>query len=153
MTQKIGTSGKKAFRRTFNLNRIKRDISYSPYEICELLGVHKNTVHMWLKEGLCRIDKIRPYLIHGSDLYTFLKERQEKRSQPCTPNEIYCMKCRKPQPVWENIVDIIIYNTKKLMLHGLCSFCNSTVKRLGTVSQIDSYQKQFIIQTVGQRHN
>lgn len=120
MTQKIGTSGKKALKRKFNLNRIKRDMSYSPHEICELLGVHKNTVHMWLKEGLHRIDKIRPYLIHGSNLYAFLKARQEKRYKSCAPNEMYCMKCRKPLPVWENIVDVIIYNAKKVMLHGLC---------------------------------
>lgn len=145
-------SGKKAFRRKFNLNRIKRDISYSSYEICELLGVHKNTVHLWLKEGLRRIDKIRPHLIHGSDLYAFLEARQEKRHQSCASNEMYCVKCHKPQPVWEKVVDIVLYNKKQLMLQGLCSFCNSSIKRLGSVSQMENYHKQFVIQAIVQRH-
>lgn len=153
MTQKISKyPRKKAFKRKFDLRRIKRDMSYSPQEICELLGSHKNTVHMWLKGGLRRIDKERPYLIHGSDLYAFLEARQKKKHRSCALNEMYCVKCHKPQLAWENVVDVIIYNAKQLMLRGLCAFCQNTINKLGSVSQMSNYQKLFIVQTIVQRH-
>ena len=92
-------------------------MSYSPSEISSVLNVHKNTIHHWLKEGLPKLD-----------------------------NEIYCLKCKQPRKVWENVVDLIIYNDKQLMIQGLCAICTNKVNKLGTTKQIDNYKKQFVVQ-------
>jgi len=51
-----------------NPRRVKIHRSYSVEEMSRLLGVHKNTVRNWLKNGLEPIDDQRPTLIRGSDL-------------------------------------------------------------------------------------
>lgn len=136
---------KKTFKRNFDLRRIKRDMTYSPTEISEVLKVHKNTVHHWLKEGLPKLDNQKPYLIHGRDLYVFLKLRKQKKHKKCQPNEGYCVKCQKPQRIWENAVDLFIYNDKQLMIQGLCAICSTKVNRLGSVRHIDDYKNRFVV--------
>lgn len=121
-------------------------MSYSPSEISSVLGAHKNTIHHWLKEGLSKLDNQKPYLIHGRDLHTFLQQRKQNRHKKCQPNEIYCLKCKQPRKVWENVVDLIVYNDKQLMIQGLCAICAHKVNKLGTTKQIDNYKKQFVVQ-------
>ena len=137
---------KKTFKRNFDLRRIKRDMSYSPLEISDVLGVHKNTIHHWLKEGLPKLDNQKPYLIHGHELYAFLQQRKQIKRKKCQANEIYCVKCKLPREVWENVVDLIIYNDKQLMIQGLCAICANKVNKLGTTKQINNYKKQFVVQ-------
>ena len=145
MSTRVQAKRKKTFKRNFDLRRIKRDMTYSPQEIKEVLGVHKNTVHHWLKDGLPKLDDHKPYLIHGRNLYEFLKQRKQKKHKKCQPNEMYCFKCQKPQQIWENVVDLVRYNDKQLMIKGLCAVCLSNINRLGSVRYIDDYKKQFVV--------
>ena len=62
--------------RTPNHRLVKVHRSYSVEEISSLLGVHKNTVRAWLKQGLPPIDGRRPTLVHGPTLIRLLKDRR-----------------------------------------------------------------------------
>ena len=54
--------------RRIDLRVIKLHRSYSVGEAAEALGVHKNTVANWLRQGLQPIDKVRQILIHGDGI-------------------------------------------------------------------------------------
>lgn len=139
----------KAFKRKIDIRRIKKDISYSPSEICELLGVHKNTIYQWFKAGLPKLDNQKPYLVRGYDLYDFLQ--QKRKGRKCLPHEFYCFKCKVPRAAWENVVDLIKYNDKQLMIQGLCTICDTKVNKLGSVRRMEEHKKHFFVQEVRQR--
>jgi excisionase family DNA binding protein len=77
--------------------RAKSLRSYAIDEAARVIGVHRNTVRHWIKNGLPVLDDRRPALILGSDLKGFLARQRKARRQPCQPGEIFCVKCRKPQ--------------------------------------------------------
>lgn len=140
---------KKAFKRKVDMRRIKKDMSYFLSEVCELLCVHKRTVYQWLKTGLPKVDNQKPYLVRGRDLYDFLK--QKRKGQKCQPHEFYCFKCKGPQSAWENIVDLMQYNDKQLMIQGLCAVCGTKVNKLGFVRRKEGYEKLFVVLELRQR--
>lgn len=143
---------KKAFKRNFDLRRIKRKCSYTLQEITELFGVHKNTIYLWMKQNLETIDGQKPYLIHGEELYRFLKKKQQSHKRSCKPNEFYCCKCRKPQFSWENVVDLAIFNKKQLVIKGICAICSTAITKLGAVKKIEEYESCFVVLALQQRH-
>ena len=51
--------------RRVNPNLVKRNRSYTASELAARLGVHKNTVRHWQRDGLAAIDGGRPTLFHG----------------------------------------------------------------------------------------
>lgn len=135
-------------RRTFNTRLIRANLSYSVQEIAELYGIHNNAVLRWIKNGLPVIDQSRPYLIYGADLESYLKKKQANRKHKCKPDEFFCFKCRLPRKAWGNMVDIEIRNENKLSLCGLCSACETIVRRAGSVKKLLEYQKIFTTQTI-----
>jgi len=142
----------KKYKRTFNPNLIKKDLSYTAKDIVDLLGVHIQTVRGWHKEGLKRIDDTQPYLFHGSHLKAFIKQRQAKRKHKCQSDEFYCFKCRKPKKAWENAVDLFIKNEKKLNIQGICSLCNSTLNKRDTVKNLKKIHSIFNVLKIHNKH-
>ena len=82
-------------RRRIRLAKSRR--SYTIAEAAELYGCHRNTVRMWLRLGLEPIERVKPFLIHGSALNAFHAKRRQDGKHPCNPGEIYCLPCRKPR--------------------------------------------------------
>lgn len=132
-------------KRCYDTRRIKREYSYTLQEIAKLYGIHKNAVRQWIKRGLQKIDKQKPLLIHGSALFSFLKAQQKKRKSTLNANEFYCLKCRVPRVAYENAVDIVIRNNTQLSIQGLCSECETPLRRVGRVSRIPDYEKAFFV--------
>lgn len=55
--------------------RIKENYSYTVQEIADLFEIIIATVRRWGRiEGLKRIPKVRPHLVHSSDLRCFLDQ-------------------------------------------------------------------------------
>ena len=139
-------------KRTYNTGRIKRDFSYSVQEASDLFKTHKNTVRQWIREGLPIIDTGKPYLIHGTDLFAFLKNRQKARKQTCQPHQLYCVKCRRPQSAWGNLADLTIKNEKLANLSALCGVCETPMNRIISRQKTANIGKIFIIQTLQEEH-
>ncbi len=139
-------------KRTYNLARIKNNLSYFVPEVCESLGVHKNTVRQWLKKGLPKNDAIKPLLIHGSELKAFLAAQQSARKQPCNPEQCYCFKCKQPRSVWSGVVDIHLCNSKVINIVGLCEHCERQINKRSSVNNIPQIANTFIIQAVHNSH-
>jgi excisionase family DNA binding protein len=109
--------------------RIKQSVSYDVAEAAKLLGVHRNTVRRWLKEGLTALDERRPILIHGSVLKAFLARRRQARRQTCHPGEFYCFRCRGPRAPWGGMADVSLRTTEVANLTALCACCETPMHR------------------------
>lgn len=115
--------------------RVKQGTTYEVAEVAKLLGIHRNTVRRWLKEGLGAIDDRRPLLIHGSALKAFLAKRRETRRHTCRPGEFYCFRCRVPRAPWGGTADLSFRNEKVARLAALCASCGTPMHR--TVRRAD----------------
>jgi hypothetical protein len=83
--------------RRIDPRRIKTHFSYTVEEAADALGVHKNTVRMWIKGGLAVADDRRPTVMSGAAIRAFLENRLKARKSPLKPGEFYCFRCREPK--------------------------------------------------------
>jgi hypothetical protein len=126
-----------------NLAKIHRN--YSVEEIAGLFSVHKNTVRMWIKDGLVTIDTKRPVLIKGSSLRDYLQSKRATAKRKCQPDEIYCVRCRVPQRPAENMAEYEAINANTGRLMGLCPCCNGIINKYFTVSQLEQIRGKLDI--------
>lgn len=133
-------------KRTYNVNRIKRDYPYRIEEIAKLLSVHKGTVRVWIRDGLPTTDRRRPTLIYGADLIDFLRKRQSGRKRKCQDHELPCFKCRAPCPALGKMADLTC-NGNRAQLTALCAECGTVMYKAVSVRDLQKYRKIFVIQT------
>jgi len=127
-------------KRKYNPQKIKQHWTYTIKEICEVYGTHSRTIQNWIsKGGLNPIEGTRkPYLIHGTTLSAFLREKRVKNKCKLLPDEFYCTRCktnRKSRPE-----DIKIITTGKKMGSdklsgrriGICEICGCPLHRFLT---------------------
>lgn len=119
-------------RRTRNppARRVKTGICYEVAEAAALLGVHRNTVRHWIRQGLRPLDDRRPLLIHGSELRRFLAERREHRRVTCGPGELYCLGCRKPRAPAGGATEIAPVTPRTAMVTAICGVCGALMHRM-----------------------
>ena len=85
-------------RRRVDPRRIKIHRSYTVEQLAQLLDCHKNSVRLWIKQGLDILDDgRRPLMIQGSVARQFLEEKRRSRRRRCLPHELYCLSCREPR--------------------------------------------------------
>ena len=142
----------KKYKRHFNTNLIKWNLSYSTQEIAELLGTTVNTVCAWYKTGLQKNDKNIPHLVFGRNLIEFLNYKNKKRKKKCEDGSFFCFKCQKIQTAWENSVDIEIMDAKRMRISGLCERCNSKVNKEFNTKKLNDCQKIFAVQVIRNKH-
>jgi hypothetical protein len=120
-----------------NPRLIKSHMTYTVDEAADTLDSHKNTVRLWLKQGLSTIDGKRPTLIYGADLIRFLTERRAKAKRPCGPNQIYCVRCRLAQIPAGNMADFTQLTATAGNLIGICPTCESLMYRRVALTNLD----------------
>lgn len=94
-----------------------------------MLGVHKNTVRNWLRQGLSTIDQRRPTLIMGRVLADYLRASRTKRKQRCGSGQIYCVKCRVPREPAGDMADYVPITPTSGNLRGICPVCDILIHR------------------------
>jgi len=112
-----------------NHRLVKTHRNYTVEEVADVFNIHKNTVRIWLKNGLDSIDQKRPILIHGKDLEEFLQKRRLKNRQTCKSGEFYCVRCRVPKPAAEGMAEYMPVNEKVGNLVAICPDCNAIMNR------------------------
>lgn len=125
-------------RHSVNARLVKIHRSYSVDEAARALAVHKNTVRDWIARGLPTIDRQRPTLILGRDLAEFLARRRSANKHPCAPGEIYCVRCRRPQPPAGGMADFEPVAATSGNLIGICPVCNALMYRRISLAKLDA---------------
>lgn len=116
-------------KRKIDARRIKIHRSYTISEAAERLGVHKNTVQLWLKSGLPHIREPRPILILGQDLKHFLIDRRQQGRKPCPIGHLFCLKCREPRRPAAQMLDYVPITLTSGNLKGICEVCDTFIYR------------------------
>lgn len=129
-----------------NPNRIKTLRSYSSEELARCLGVHKNTVRNWRREGLMPVDDARYPLFHGGTVREFLATRNARRKQPCPLGTIYCLRCRVPSEPALGMIDYIPLSQWGGNLRGICATCGGLMHRRVRQSEIGKVMPDCVVQ-------
>ena len=137
----------KKFRKKFNTRIIRKKQTYSTEEVALLLKVHQNTVHVWYKAGLRKIDLHKPHLVFGQDLIEFLNARNKDKKHPCELNELFCCKCQKPKKTQDNKVYIKVTKARTNIM-GWCEECGTKINKAISPHKIDFFKKIFTAQVV-----
>ncbi len=124
-------------KRYTNYRLIKIHRSYKVEEAADLLGIHKNTVRRWIKDGLAVIDEHHPMLIHGPGLVEFIKKLRTKNKQTCKLGELYCVRCRIPNFPAEGMAEYTPITEKFGNLSAICPNCDSIMNQRVSLARIE----------------
>ncbi len=118
-------------KHSYSLKPIRRDYTYSVYEIAEMYGIVSDTVFRWIRnEGLKRNEASRKYFVHGSELANFLERRNGKNKKPCNEGEMFCCKCRTPKTPKPKSLKPKKLANKTVRVYGRCSVCNTKMNKV-----------------------
>jgi len=130
-------------KRRYNPRLAKIHRSYTVEEVADLYKIHKNTVRIWIKNGLLTCDSKRPTLILGRHLRLFLQKQRKNNKRPCLPGTIYCVSCKEPQKAAGNMVDYLPTSDTRGRLIGICSCCDHIINQITSFSKLDQIRKNF----------
>ena len=128
-----------------NHRLVKIHRSYTVEEVAALLGVHKNTVRMWVKGGLALSDDQRPMLILGRQLIAYLQAKRVQNKRTCRPGELYCVRCREPRQPAGSIADYKPVTKTVGNLTALCPVCVSIMNRKISIAKLPLFQAEMDI--------
>jgi hypothetical protein len=137
----------------YNPNRVKVNRNYTYEELAAVYGVHKNTVAAWVKSGLPCLKEMRPYLILGVEARQYLQAQRQNKKQKCKPNELFCMRCKKPTRTAENFVEYLPLTATKGRLGGFCLTCEGVVNKFIGYASLEKYSLIFdLVKPKGLEH-
>ena len=134
--------------------KIKTHRPYTPYEAAQVLGVHRQTVIRWVKDqGLPADTSSKPWLIEGSDLRTFLGERQIRRKCKLALHMFYCFGCRDGRTAAAKMADYVQQTTTGGMLTAMCDACGTLMNKAVKWSDLEAIRAKLdvTIQTADAR--
>lgn len=108
---------------------VKIHRSYTASELAARLGLHKNTIRQWQREGLVAVDAGRPTLFQGAIVRAFLTSRNASRKRPCHPGTLYCFRCREPRRPALAKADYTELRPGNGNLRAICETCGSIMHR------------------------
>ncbi|MEO6360325.1 MAG: helix-turn-helix domain-containing protein [Sphingomicrobium sp.] len=125
---------------------VKLHWSYSIPELAARLGVHKNTVRHWQRDGLAPIDASRPVMFQGSIVRAFLAKRNASRKRPCPPGTLYCFRCREPRPPALGMIEYLAMTAVSGNLAAICAMCDTVMHRRARLASLPAIMPGFAVQ-------
>jgi hypothetical protein len=132
--------------RRANPNRVKINRTDTARELADRLGVHKNTIRHWQRNGLEPIDGRRPYLFHGATVRAFLIARKAKLKRPCPNGMLYCFRCREPRRPAPTSVEYLQMRPETGNLRAACGECGTVMHRRVRQAAIHSVLPGLLVQ-------
>ncbi len=138
--------------RRYNLRLIKATWPYTVQDVATLLGVHKNAVGRWMREGL-QADRLqRPFLIRGDELARFLDAKQKKRRTKCGIAQFYCFKCRDARNASGGRATLDSQICDKVQLKAICDHCGTRMNKVLGTRRLQQIRSHLIISTPESEH-
>lgn len=126
-----------------NPRRIKIHRSYTVKDAADVLGTHKNTVRLWIKQGLPTTDEHHPAMMLGTAIRAFLENRKAKRKHRLAAAEFYCLKCRAPKIPAGGMADYAASSADLGNLIGLCPDCETIMNKRTSLAKLDRIKGQL----------
>jgi len=128
---------------------VKAALTYEVGEAAKALGKSKATIRNWIRDGLPVMSSKKPYLIAGSEIRSYLRQKYQAQKTPLRDNELYCLSCRKGrQPI--NMQVFAISNAAgTLRLSGSCDHCGATASRIISRTKTQQFAQTFRFQKDG----
>jgi hypothetical protein len=96
---------------------------YTVAEAADLYTCHRNTVRLWMRQGLEPVAPAKPFLFHGAALNAFHAARRSDGKRPCQPGELYCLPCRKTQRPAGGLFDYTAQSPTTGTVTAICPDC------------------------------
>lgn len=122
--------------RHYNLRSVRIHRNYTYGEISRNLHVSKKTIRNWIVKGLPVLNDQRPFLIQGKHLIEYLKNKRIPQ-RPCELTELYCFKCKKPQPASQCVAEYLPMTSLSGQMKAQCPSCKTTTYKNISLVQID----------------
>ena len=133
-----------------DLRKIRLSRCYSIQEVAKLLGIGVNTVRAWIKLGLPVVGSEKLILIPGDSLKNWLKVRAAARKQKCLPDEVYCLRCRRPRMVKTGSAVVAPRSNKTIAIRARCATCDARMNKTGSLAKISEIETAFGLNTLVQ---
>ena len=121
--------------------------SYTVAEAAELYGCHRNTVRHWMGKGLEPVERVKPFLFHGTALNAFHAARRKSGRRPCLAGEIYCLPCRKPQRPENALFDYKATTSTTGKVTAICPGCGRLMHQRVNSVRLAAFKAQASIET------
>jgi hypothetical protein len=125
----------------FKLRGIRIHQSYEVGEVAEIVGASEQTVRRWITNGLPVLNSMRPALILGFELKSYLEGLQSKPMSEAALGAIMCMSCRKRQMPLGLMADYILTSTTNGRLVALCGKCEGVCVRFTSKASLPALSK------------
>jgi nitrate/TMAO reductase-like tetraheme cytochrome c subunit len=123
-------------KRRIDPRRIKIHGNYTVEEAAKVIGAHKNSVRLWIKQGLPKADERLPTLLLGKDIRAFLENRKAKRKHRLSANQFYCVTCRAPKTPAKGMVDYVPSSSTLGNLKALCPDCQTIMNKRASLASL-----------------
>ena len=133
-------------RRKLDHRLIKIRRSYTVEQLANLLGCHKNSVRLWLRQGLEALDGKRPLLIHGSAARTFLEAKRRSNKHRCRTDELYCFRCHAPRTPTDRRAIYSARPGQAALLTGSCAECGTPMFKRVSAQSLPGLRKALDLQ-------
>jgi len=126
---------------------VKANATYDVFEAARALNVTPTTIRNWIKDGLEAMTASKPYLILGSAIRSYLRDKYAAARRPLKDNELFCTSCRNGRKPLNMEVSRSQVSAKTDLLKGVCQQCSGTITRMISHKQRPAFAATFAITT------
>ena len=113
----------------FKTRRIRANTSCLVDELAFAADVTPQTVRIWIKAGMQRVDANRPTMIMGFQALDFLNARKTKARCLMALGKFYCMRCKAPRASLGTMADYVPSSVTGGRLKAFCAVCECPCNR------------------------
>lgn len=135
--------------RRFKTRRIKANTSCLVDELAFAADVTPQTVCIWIKSGMQRVDANRPTMIMGFQALEFLNARKAKAKRPMAIGQFYCMRCEDRRASLGAMADYVPSSVTGGRLKAFCAVCECPCNRNVSARDLPEIRKILDVEIRG----